>query len=308
MFENQWLPWLTFAMVSSLALIIALIWTGRRGRLDARLTELSGKSGSIPEIDSVAELARQALPRVGAPLMPKDQQERTRLQARLVQAGLYSRQALVVFLGVKMLLMAVPVIGGLIAAMLGIVELRLGLVIGGLLGIAGLIGPSFWLDRMKAARQSSLRRALPDALDVLVICLEGGLSLFGAFRRMASELGTAHPLLAAELTIVEREIQLGRSTGEALRAFGERADLEEIRRLASVITQSERFGASLVKTLRLHAEMLRLRRMQYAEEMAQKAAVRILFPTLFFIFPGLFIILLGPGLIQLLDAFAELKR
>jgi tight adherence protein C len=308
MFENQLLPWLAFAMVSSLALIIALLWTGRRGRLDARLTELSGKSGSIPEIDSVAELARQALPRVGAPLMPKDQQERTRLQARLIQAGLYSRQALVLFLGVKMLLMAVPVLGGLVAAMLGIVELRLGLVIGGLLGIAGLIGPSFWLDRMKAARQSSLRRALPDALDVLVICLEGGLSLFGAFRRMATELGTAHPLLAAELTIVEREIQLGRSTGEALRSFGERADLEEIRRLASVITQSERFGASLVKTLRLHAEMLRLRRMQYAEEMAQKAAVRILFPTLLFIFPGLFIILLGPGLIQLLDAFAELKR
>jgi tight adherence protein C len=308
MFDNQWLPWLTFAMVSSLALIVALLWTGRRGRLDARLTELSGKSGSLPEIDSVAELARQALPHVGAPLMPRDQQERTRLQARLVQAGLYSRQSLVVFLGVKMLLMAVPVIGGLVAAMLGFVELRLGLVIGGLLGILGLIGPSFWLDRRKAARQSSLRRALPDALDVLVICLEGGLSLFGAFRRMAGELGTAHPLLAAELTIVEREIQMGRSTGEALRAFGERADLEEIRRLASVITQSERFGASLVKTLRLHAETLRLRRMQYAEELAQKAAVRILFPTLLFIFPGLFIILLGPGLIQLLDAFAELKR
>jgi tight adherence protein C len=308
MFDNQWLPWLTFAMVSSLALIIALLWTGRRGRLDARLTELSGKSGSLPEIDSVAELARQALPHVGAPLMPRDQQERTRLQARLIQAGLYSRQSLVVFLGVKMLLIALPVVGGLIAATLGFVELRLGLIIGGLLGIAGLIGPSFWLDRRKAARQSSLRRALPDALDVLVICLEGGLSLFGAFRRMAAELGTAHPLLAAELTIVEREIQMGRSTGEALRAFGERADLEEIRRLASVITQSERFGASLVKTLRLHAELLRLRRMQHAEELAQKAAVRILFPTLLFIFPGLFIILLGPGLIQLLDAFAELKR
>src|SRR6516225_2162722 len=111
MFENQWLPWLTFAMVSSLALIIALIWTGRRGRLDARLTELSGKSGSLPEIDSVAELARQALPHVGAPLMPRDQQERTRLQARLIQAGLYSRQSLVVFLGVKMLLIALPVVG-----------------------------------------------------------------------------------------------------------------------------------------------------------------------------------------------------
>ncbi|HMF11899.1 MAG TPA: type II secretion system F family protein [Gemmataceae bacterium] len=302
------LPWLTFAMVSSLALVIALVWTGRRGRLDARLHELSGKKGSVPEIDSVAELARQALPRVGAPLMPKEQGERTRLQARLVQAGFYSRQALVVFLGVKMLLMAIPVLAGFVAALSGLVELQVGLVVGGLLGIAGLIGPSFWLDQRKAARQSSLRRALPDALDVLVICLEGGLSLFASFRRISAELATAHPLLASELTIVEREIQLGRSTGEALRAFGERADLEEIRRLASVIIQAERFGASLVKTLRLHAETLRLQRMQRAEELAQKAAVRILFPTLLFIFPGLFIILLGPGLIQLLDAFAELKR
>jgi tight adherence protein C len=307
MIDNQWLPWLAFAMVSSLALLIALLWTGRKGRLDARLQELSGKAGPGPEVESVAELARQALPLAGAPLMPRDQGERTRLQARLIQAGLYSRQALVVFLGVKMLLMAVPVIGGFLASFFG-VELQVGLVVGGLLGILGLIGPSFWLDRRKAARQSSLRRALPDALDVLVICLEGGLSLMAAFRRLSAELGTAHPLLATELTIVEREIQLGRSTGEALRAFGERADLEEIRRLASVINQAERFGASLTKTLRMHAEMLRLRRMQHAEEMAQKAAVRILFPTLFFIFPGLFIIILGPGLIQLMDAFAELKR
>jgi tight adherence protein C len=308
MFENQWLPWLVFAMVSSLALLLALLWSGRRGRLDARLQRLSGQAGSLPEIDSVAELARQALPRVGAPLMPKDQEERTRLQARLIQAGLYSRQALVVFLSVKMLLMVIPVLAGLVAGLFRFVDLQLGLVVGGLLGIAGLIGPSFWLDRRKAARQANFQRALPDALDVLVICLEGGLSLFGAFRRMSAELGAAHPLLASELIIVEREIQLGRSTGEALRAFGERADLEEIRRLASVITQAERFGASLVKTLRLHAEMLRLKRMQHAEEMAQKAAVRILFPTLLFIFPGMFIILMGPGLIQLLDAFAELKR
>jgi tight adherence protein C len=306
MLDNQWLPWLTFAMVTSLALILALLWSGRKGRLEARLQKLSGKAGAGPEM-AVAEFARQALPLAGTPLMPRDQGERTRLQARLIQAGLYSRQALVVFLGVKMLLMVVPVLGGFVASYFG-VELQLGLVIGGLLGILGLIGPSFWLDRRKAARQSSLRRALPDALDVLVICLEGGLSLIGAFRRLSSELGAAHPLLATELTIVEREIQLGRSTGEALRAFGERSDLEEIRRLASVINQAERFGASLTKTLRVHAEILRLKRMQHAEEMAQKAAVIILFPTLLFIFPGMFIILLGPGLIQLLDAFAELKR
>jgi tight adherence protein C len=306
--DNPLLPWIAFAMASSLALLVFVLLSGRKGRLESRLQELSGKESAAPELESVAQLARQALPRMAAPLVPKDKEQRTRLQARLTQAGFYGRQAMVLFLGVKMALMALPLIVGLFASAVGLVSFQQGLVFGALLGIAGMVAPSLWLDQRKAARQSSFRRALPDALDLLVICLEGGLSLYGAFRRVAQELRTAHPLLATELCIVEREIQLGRSTGEALQAFGERCDLEEVRRLASVITQSERFGASLVKALRIHAEMLRIRRMQNAEELAQKAAVKILFPTLIFIFPGLFIIILGPGIIQLLDAFSEMGR
>jgi tight adherence protein C len=306
--DNELLPWIAFAMVSSLALLVVVLLSGRKGRLESRLQALSGKSGGAAELESVAQLARQALPRMAAPLVPKDKEERTRLQARLVQAGLYGPQAMALFLGVKMGLMAIPVFAGLVAATFGLATLQQGLVVGAFLGLAGLIAPSFWLDRRKLTRQSSIRRALPDALDVLVICLEGGLSLNGAFRRVALELRTAHPLLAGELTIVEREIQLGRTTGEALHAFGERCDLEEVRMLASVITQAERFGASLVKALRIHAEILRTKRMQYAEEMAQKAAIKILLPTLIFIFPALFIIILGPGVIQLLETFAEMKK
>ena len=306
--DNELLPWIAFAMVSSLALLVVVLLSGRKGRLESRLQALSGKSGGAAELESVAQLARQALPRMAAPLVPKDKEERTRLQARLVQAGLYGPQAMALFLGVKMGLMAIPVFAGLVAATFGLATLQQGLVVGAFLGLAGLIAPSFWLDRRKLTRQSSIRRALPDALDVLVICLEGGLSQNGAFRRVALELRTAHPLLAGELTIVEREIQLGRTTGEALHAFGERCDLEEVRMLASVITQAERFGASLVKALRIHAEILRTKRMQYAEEMAQKAAIKILLPTLIFIFPALFIIILGPGVIQLLETFAEMKK
>src|SRR5262249_12604771 len=152
--------------------------------------------------------------------------------------------------------------------------------------------------------QIMFRRALPDALDVLVICLEGGLSLTGAFKRVASELRTAHPGLATEMLIVEHEIQLGRPIGEAMRQFGERADLEEVRSLASVISQSERFGASLTKALRVHAESLREKRLQRAEEMAQKAATKIIFPTLLFIFPGVFIVILGPAAIQIVRALS----
>src|SRR5262249_51788807 len=152
-----------------------------------------------------------------------------------------------------------------VAGTLGLVTMPSGLLVGACGGILGMIGPSFWLDQTKLKRQANLRRALPDALDLLVICLEGGLSLTGALRRMGGELRMAHPMLAAELHIVQREVQLGRTTGDALRKMGERADLEEIRGLASVIIQAEKYGASLVKSLRVHSEMLRVKRMQQAE-------------------------------------------
>jgi tight adherence protein C len=245
---------------------------------------------------------------MGQALMPTDDDKRTRLQARLVHAGLYSRQAMPVFLGVKLLLIIGPTLIALTATLAGLLELSDGLLIACALGIFGVIAPGFWLDRRTADRQTQLRRALPDALDIIVICLEGGLSLAGAVRRVTGELRSAHPLLASELEIVQREVQLGRSTGEALRQMADRADLEELRSLASVVTQSERFGASLVKALRVHAESLRHKRLQYAEEMAQKAATKVLFPTVLFILPALFVIILAPGMIQLLAVFRTIQQ
>jgi tight adherence protein C len=295
-----------FLMGSSLVLLAALLVGGRRTRLDSRLRDLSGQGGAEP--DTVKQLARTALPKMGATLVPEDEESRTRLKARLVQAGYYGRQAMPLFLGVKLLLILVPPLLGLLASMLGLVEIGYGLLFGACFGMFGMIGPSFWLDRRKASRQSSFRRALPDALDVLVICLEGGLSLPGAMRRVSTEMRTAHPLLAAEMNIVQREVQLGRTTGEALKHFADRADLEELRSLASVIIQAERFGASLVKALRVHAETLRVKRLQYAEEMAQKAATKILFPTILFIFPSTFVVILGPAVILVLDLFARILR
>jgi tight adherence protein C len=288
--------------------LVSLLLSGGKSRVDVRVEELTTGGKSAPELDPVAQFARSTLPKMGMPLLPKDEKERKRLKTRLLQAGLYSRQAMVLFLGVKMLLMVGPALLGLTAGLLGLVPANYGLIFGGLLGAFGLIGPSFWLDRKKTTRQTNLRRALPDAMDVLVFCLEGGLSLNGALRRVAVELRPVHPTLAAELGIVQREVQLGQSTGDALKEFAERCDLEEIRSLASVILQAERFGASLVKALRVHAETLRSKRLQRAEEQAQKAAVKVLFPTLLFIFPGIFLIILGPAAIQIVEMFATMKK
>jgi tight adherence protein C len=240
--------------------------------------------------------------------MPGDEEERTFLRTRLIHAGFYGRQALAVFLGVKMVLIVAPALIGVALGLTGVFPTQEAVLGGACLGIVGMIGPGFWIDSRKSSRQSMLRRALPDALDLLVVCLEGGLSLPGSLRRVGAELKTAHPQLAAELNIVQSEIQLGRSPGESLRQLGYRTDLEEIRSLASVITQAERFGASLVKSLRVHADTLRLKRQQYAEEMAQKATVKVLFPTLLFIFPAVFVVILGPAVFQILRLFRDINN
>jgi len=301
------LTWSAFLTTSSLVLLVAVFVSGRRRRLEARLRGIAARDGAA-DPDPLAEFARTALPKLGAHLVPGDEEERGRLQTRLVHAGLYRRQAMVIYLGVKLLLIVSPPLLGLAAGLAGLVPVRHGLILGAMFGIVGMIAPSFWLDKRKRDRQKAFRRSLPDALDVMVICLEGGLSPPGAMQRVAGELRTAHPALAAELNIVQREIQLGRSLGEALRQFAGRCDLEEVRSMASVIAQAERFGASLVKALRVQAETLRVKRLQYAEEMAQKAVVKILFPTLFFILPGLFIVILGPAAIQIMEMFSNMRR
>lgn len=295
------IPVVAFLAATSLSLMVLLLAGGRRSRLDERLDSLANHDRAAEQTDAVADLARSALPKMGQVLMPSKEADRTRLQTRLVHAGLYSRQAMVVFLGAKLLVMVGPALAGAAAGLVGLVPLQRAVVVGALLGAFGMIGPSFWLDQRKKARQVSFRRALPDALDVLVICLEGGVSLTAAIRRVAAELRTAHPLLASELNIVQREVQLGRSPGDALRQLADRSDLEELRSLAAVILQAERFGASLVKALRVHADTLRGRRILAAEERAQKAVVLMLIPMILFIMPALFIAILGPIGIQIME-------
>lgn len=290
--------------------IVAIFASGRKARLDTRLQELKkGKSasGPAPAAKPMRNMAAAAIPKIGSTLVPADEKERTRLQARLVQAGLYRRQAMAVFLGVKMLLMTGPALIGLAVGLTGLAPIRHAALGGACFGIIGMIGPSRWLDGKKAKRQTSFRRGLPDALDVIVICVEGGLSLVGALRRVAGDLRSVHPELAFELDVVQREIQLGQTAGEALRRLGERADMEEVRSLAMVIIQSERFGAGLNKALRIHADTLRLKRQQRAEELAQKAGTKVLFPTLLFIFPAIFVVILGPAMIQISSILSQAK-
>jgi len=291
---------LVFAAVAGLAMMIGLVFSGRERRLASRLDQLSGRARpALKTPETVGEMARATLPKLGKVITPENEDERNRLSARLARAGLYNRQAMHIFLGVKLSLLLLAVFSGLGLTLLGVAPPFQAVSLSLILFLLGMIGPSFWLDHRKKQRQLALRRAMPDALDVLIICLEGGLSFQSALKRVAEEIRSAHPILGYEFRIVDREVQLGRSPGEALLHFAQRSDLDEARSLSTVIGQSERFGASLVKSLRNHSETLRVRRRQIAEEQAQKAATKILFPTLLCIFPAIFVILLGPAVYQM---------
>ena len=306
-------PTLLFAIIalagSALAIIVTLVFT-RDYNVASRVDSVSETyNARNPQSHSQLPTARsEKLPKLGAVLMPDDETKVNRLKARLTQAGLYQRHSSALYLGVKLVLMVAPMAVGVALSFVGMMTLLEGILFGAAIGLVGNVAPGLWLNHLKSNRQKQVRRAIPDALDVIVICLEGGLSLPASLAKVSEELKTAHSLLADELSIVRREIQLGRTTGDALRQFADRFDAEELRNLASVVIQAERFGASIVKALRVHADSLRLRRYQYAEAQAQKAPVKLIFPTVLCIFPALYIILMGPAGVQLLEMLNNLDR
>lgn len=230
-----------------------------------------------------------------------------KLRERLIHAGLYKQNSPAFFYMLQIVFISIPVLLCLVAHRFGMLSFQAGMLGGLICGIFGVIAPGLWLDSRKAARQTAIRRSIPDALDVITICVEAGLSLNAAIVRVSKDLANTYPLLATELLIVHRQIQMGKTAGDALRSFAERFDLSELRALASVVAQSERFGASIGGALRVHGETLRTKRMQQAHEKAQKAAVWILLPTVLCIFPALFVVILGPAAYDVAELMRNLQ-
>lgn len=285
-----------FFAASSLVVLIYSIVGHRKTRVDERVADLGfdvGIPGTSSPIPASAGANDPTDPLAGAEV------SREPLKDRIIRAGLYKPDAIAAFTLIRLVLAAIPIALAFVASSSGWLPRTNALLIGTMAAIAGTLLPGFWLDHLARARQTKLRRSLPDVLDVMVVCLEGGLSLQAALSRVGRELGAAHPLLAHELGIVEREIELGRSTGHAMRQFAQRFDLEELRSLSSVISQTERYGASVVQALLVYSDTMRIKRRQRAEELAQKATIKMVFPTLLCIFPGIFVVLLGPAAIQI---------
>jgi tight adherence protein C len=170
--------------------------------------------------------------------------------------------------------------------------------------LAGWLAPRFYINRRVAARHRELQRALPDALDLLVVCVEAGLGLNNALQRVAQEIGGVSRALAQELLVVNLEIRAGAPRLEALKNLGERTGLDDLRSLVAMLVQTERFGTPVADALRSYADSLRVKRRQRAEEAAAKTTIKLLFPLVFFIFPPLYIVILGPAVLMMIRSMS----
>lgn len=294
-----------FALVTGLVLWLSLRLYGDR-EVDSRLDGLNGTTPQPPRKESSERDAiRQRFSRFAAGLLPNNQAERERLQTRLMWAGIYAPGAVGVYLFTRIFLTLLPLVMGLVAARTGWGESHQTLLWGAIGGLGGLLLPDLWLRSRKNQRHEVLQRSLADFLDLAVACVESGLSLEGALQRVTEELQIAHPMLAGEMHVVQRQIHLGAAPETALKNFADRTDFEPLHTLSGLIQHSRRFGTSVGETLRTHAEMLRTQREQRLEELAQKTSVKILFPTLLFIFPAIFVILAAPAAIKLSESFGQ---
>lgn len=230
--------------------------------------------------------------------------DRKHIVARFAKAGIYRAAAVNWYFGVKLALAVLPLSIGIAAFSAGLLSWETAIISALIASSIGSLSPSLWLDQAVHARRRNLQRALPDFLDLMIVCLQGGMSMAESLRRVADELTIAHPDLAFELSIVQRDVELGSTIDQALRRFAQRADFEGVRTLSTFVRESQRFGTRLAEALRGHAEMLRSQREQAAEETAQKASVKILLPTLLLILPAVFVVLVGPAVIQIQQAFS----
>ena len=262
-----------------------------------RLTGGGGNAGGAAAVGGAAVVP--VMERIGSaaarPFMPRSAVKQSTLRRNLMHAGIYSAQAMELIVGLKVILLGVgAVIGYLLGAMIGGVFTFLFLYLGAVLGF---LAPQLWLKGKIRKRRRALDAALPDALDLMVVCVESGLTLDAALQRVGQEIALAHPDISRELGITHMETRVGLSRIDALRNLGQRTGCASLQSLAAMLVQTERFGTSIGQALRVHAESLRTKRQHAAEEQAAKTTVKLAFPVVLFIFPTLIVVLGGPAFI-----------
>lgn len=275
----------------------ALLLLFHRQALGDRLTKVLAPHGGA-EVERATGIGRiaQLLGVLAAPIekvVPRSRQEASTVQRRLVRAGFRDSGAPGIFWAAKAVM---PVLLCVVVTAAGVYRWN-AFVAYALALVLGYLAPDFVLDHLVRSREDEIRRGLPDILDLLVVCLEAGLSLDQAVIRTVEEMRPSHPAIADELGLVMLEVRAGRPRAAAWRSLGERSEVDFIHLLVSILIQADQFGTGISRTLRAHSEAIRTRRTQQVEELAAKTTVKLLFPLVFFIFPSLMVVTLGPALI-----------
>ena len=244
---------------------------------------------------------------VGAFVLPSDDLERNKMMEKLHQAGYRTTAALQTFYLVKtMLILVLPLLimslGRFIPDTSGGQLMLYSIFAAGI----GMLLPNIVLEKLVQKRMRAISNAFPDALDLLVVCVESGLGLTTALQRVADELMVSHPELAQELATVNAEIRAGLNRERAMKNLADRTGLEDIRGLVGLLVQTMRFGTGVADALRVYSEEFRDKRMQKAEEQAAKMGTKIVFPLVLCMFPVFFIVAIGPAVIRIIDAFSQM--
>lgn len=292
-------PFLLFAFLTGSLLALGVAPLLQRSTGKRRLERIAAG-----ETEAVATSRRAQLESLLAPIAARVGGASEEIRQRLIQAGLRDESSLVIYVGLRFALPLALAVGAFLAgSLLGSDPTRRLLMLLAA-AIVGHVAPSYWLDKRLKKRQSEIRRALPDALDLLVVCLEAGLSLGAGIARVAQEFVRSSPALCQELRLVTAEMQAGKGGADALRALAGRVGLQEVSALSAMLIQTERFGTSVSDALRVHCQGMRQDRLQKAEEIAQKAAVKMVLPASVFIFPATLLVVAGPAGLKLIEALS----
>ncbi len=261
----------------------------------------SGKSGAAKSL-----LARAA-PALSKPSTPQSEEARSNMRLKLASAGMRGQQTPAIFLASKTVLGIVLALAGLGGALALRLSARNVLGLSVFAGAVGLMLPNVWLALAIKSRKEKVNHGMPDSLDLMVVTIEAGLGLDAALQRVSDEMKTVHPELAEELILTTMETQMGLSRSEALRNLALRTDIPEMKSLTAILIQAERFGTSIAQAVRTHADSMRVKRSQQAEERAAKTAVKLILPLILFIFPALFVVLAGPAMMKLFETLTTVS-
>jgi tight adherence protein C len=274
-----------------------------------RMGEGGSVAASAPSLSMEDSPVTALAEKVATPLSrlaPPSAAEAKKLAKQLMHAGYRSPNAPIIYRSLQILSMAFfPGAVALFCALAGKPLANAAMwILGGF--VLGFMLPRYLLTRMIKGRQQRLQWGLADALDLLVVSIEAGLGLNSALVRVGDEMKEVHPDISEEFAMTNMEIRVGRDRAEALRNLADRTGVDDLRSLCAMLIQADKFGTSIARAVRVYADSLRTKRRQRAEQAAQKAAVKLLFPLACFLFPTLFIALLGPAFINLTDTFANM--